>query len=144
VYKKLFERIAFLIFLFVDIVHYHVDQCTKNKYMIWIPTHGLFLTYTKSPFLSCTYNMGSMPGAYLLKEKKEKNYLTWKGGPCLWWGIPILSGHLLKSPAFMPLPFLHPPHPLPAKKDIYLHTDDINMPAAHRDHKEFDSKHICY
>ncbi len=114
--KKHFERIAFLIFLFVEIVHYHVDQCTKNKHMIWIPTHGLFLTYTKSPFLSCTYNMGLMAGAYLLKEKKEKNYLTWKGGPCLWWRIPILSGPLLKSPAFMPLALPSPPAPTSSQK----------------------------
>jgi hypothetical protein len=31
-------------------VRYHVDQCTKNKRMIQIPTCGLCLTSTESSF----------------------------------------------------------------------------------------------
>ncbi len=43
-----------------------------------------------------------------------------------------------------PCPSFTPRTRFQPKKDIYLHTDDITMPAAHIDNKEFDSKHICY
>jgi hypothetical protein len=32
-------------------IRYYVDRCTKNKCMIRITTHVLFLTCTESPFL---------------------------------------------------------------------------------------------
>jgi hypothetical protein len=36
-------------------VRYHEDRCTKNKRMIRIPKHGLFLTCTENSFLFCTH-----------------------------------------------------------------------------------------
>jgi hypothetical protein len=69
-------------------------------------------------------------GCELLKRKKESS-LTWKGGPV----FMVANFHPLSSIALSqlplrPLPFPHPPHLLLAKKDVYLHTNDIKMPAA--------------
>jgi hypothetical protein len=72
-------------------------------------------------------------GAYLLtrKERKKRIPLLGKAVPCSWRQIPILSGPLLEVNCLCtPCHSLTPPHRLSAKKDIYLHTDDINMPAA--------------
>jgi hypothetical protein len=93
------------------IVHYHVDQCTKNKLMIQIPMPGLFLTCTERPFLLCTHNIELkllLKGN--LKERKKVSLLG-KAVPCSWWQIPILSGPLLEVDCLCaPCPSLTPPH----------------------------------
>jgi hypothetical protein len=43
--------------------HYHIDWCTKNKRMIWIPTHCLFLTCAESPSLLNAHNIKIIVGA---------------------------------------------------------------------------------
>jgi hypothetical protein len=83
--------------------------------MIWIPMRGLFLTCIESSFYCPTHKQSRAMNFYIKKEKKErKNLLT------SWWQISILSGPLLFPPS---------PRPLSHQKDIYVHTDDINMPA---------------
>ncbi len=62
---------------------------------------------------------------FIASRKKERNTLTLKGGPCFFWA----NSHLLRSLASVnclctPCSSLTPCH-----KDIYLHTDEINMPA---------------
>jgi hypothetical protein len=133
-------------------VRYHVDRCTKDKGMIRILTHGLFSTCTKSSFLLYPNNIRLRAGVYLLtrKEKKKRIPLLGKAVPCSWWQILILSGPLLEVNycLYPPCPSLtSPPHSLPATKDIYLHTGDINIPAAsvgHTPNELWISKHNFY
>jgi hypothetical protein len=110
-------------------VCYDVDWCTKNKRMIRVLSRGLFLTCTENPFLLCTHNIKLRAGAYCLEERKKVPLLG-KAVPCSWWWIPILSGPSLKTTAFSPLALPHPHAPASLKMNIYLHTDDINMPTA--------------
>ncbi len=118
-------------------VCYHVDQCTMNKRMIQIPKCGLFLTCTESSFLLCTHNIRLRASVYLLNRKKEVPLLGMvHGGPL----FMVANSHPLRSLAWSQLPLRplgipHPPHLLPAKMDICLQTDDINMPAASVGHR---------
>jgi hypothetical protein len=65
---------------------------------------------------------------YLNKERKETEIpLLGKAVPCSWLRIPILSGPLL-AVSSSPTPASH-------QKDIYLHTDNINMPTTSVRHK---------
>ncbi len=61
---------------------------------------------------------------------RRKNPLIGKAFPCSWRRIPILPGPLLEVSClyapFRPLT----PAPASCQKEIYLHTDDINMLAA--------------
>ncbi len=116
--------------------NYHVDRCTKNKRMFLIPMRGLFLTCSESSFLVCTHKQipSGCVFTYLKKKERKRNTLTWKGGPL----FMVANSHPLRSLAWSqlsctPCSSITPPCPTPTpashKKDIYLHADDINMPA---------------
>jgi hypothetical protein len=66
---------------------------------------------------------------------KRKNPLLGKVVPCSLWQIPILSGPLLEVNCHYALYPPLTPKPASRQKDSYLHTDDINMPAASVGHK---------
>jgi hypothetical protein len=94
----------------------------------------------REPFLSCTHKQ-IMDGCVFLRIKKERNTLTWKGSPL----FIVANSHPLRSLTsnqlpLCPLPFPHPPAPASRKKDIYLHTYDINMPATPFGHTKGDNK----
>jgi hypothetical protein len=98
--------------------------------MIRIPTRRLFLNCTENPFYY-TYTTQNRSGCILLKERERKKIpLLGKAVPCSWWRIPILLGPLLGVNCLTPLALPSPPAPASHKKNIYSHTDNINMPAA--------------
>ncbi len=70
----------------------------------------------------------------MFKERKISS-LTWKGGPLFMVANSHLSGPLLKVNCLcVPWPPLNPA-PTSCQKNLYLHTDDINMPTASVGHK---------
>ncbi len=112
-------------------VCYHVDQCTKNKCMIWISTiwistHGLFLTCTKSPFLVNAHGIKNKCGCVMLKEKIL--YLE-RQSPVHGGEFPSSQIPCLKSTAFMPLALPSPRQPHPAKWTfVYTQTTTLTCP----------------
>jgi hypothetical protein len=109
--------------------------------MIRIPTRSLFLTCTERPFLLSAHNIKNKSGWVM--QKKQIPYLE-RRSPFHGAEFPSSQVPCLKSTAFMPLTLPSPPHPFPAKKNIYLHKDDINMPAAsvEHSHNEYVSESI--
>jgi hypothetical protein len=108
----------------------HEDWCTKNKRIIQILTRGLFLTCTDNSFYFAHTNNHERAHSYLKKEKKEGKYPYLEGRSLVHGGnFPFSQVPCLKSIALAPLALPSPPVPASRQKDIYLHTDDINMPA---------------
>jgi hypothetical protein len=107
--------------------------------MVRILTRVLFLTCRESSFLFCTHKQ-SPAGAYLLKERKKNYYLERRslvhGGE-----FPFSQVPCLKTTAFAPLALPSPLAPTSHQKDIYLHTDDINMPTTPARHN-FDLVYV--
>jgi hypothetical protein len=85
-----------------------------------------FYPEQRALFLLSTHNIKNKSGCVLLKRKKI-SYLE-RHSPIHGGEFPSSQVPCLKSTAFIPLALPSPPHPLPAKKDIYLHTDDITCP----------------
>jgi hypothetical protein len=116
-FKKLFKSYSKKIlkqkYKQIHIVLYYEDQCTKNKCMFWIPTHGLFLTCTETLSNSAhTYKKSS--GCIFAKKE---NILLRKAIPCSWWQIPHPHRSLVWSQLLVrPLHFPHPLHPLPSNR----------------------------
>ncbi len=100
--------------------------------MIWILTHGLFLTCTESPYFYQAYTTWKIEQVTNVQEKVP---LLGKAVPCSWWRIPILPGSFFEvNCLYAPCPPLTPA-PTFRKKDIYLSADNVNMPAASFRHR---------
>ncbi len=92
-------------------VRYHVDWCTKNKCMNWIPTCGLFLTCTESLLFSyqaLTIYIITISRARIIYKKR--NALTWKGGPL----FMVANPHPPWSLTWSQIPLCPMPSPNPA------------------------------
>jgi hypothetical protein len=104
--------------------------------MTRISTRGLFLTCTESSFLFLHTHNKLKADEYLLNKERKEIPLLGKAVPGSQWRIPILPGPLLGVNCLCALCCsLTPLHPTSHQKDIYLHTDDINMPATPVGHK---------
>jgi hypothetical protein len=98
--------------------------------MFQIPKRGLFFNHTENPFLFCTYKQSAGAFFFLTKKRKELKYPYLEGRSLDHGGeFPSSQVPYLKSTAVAPLALPSPPAPASSQKDIYLHTDDINMPA---------------
>jgi hypothetical protein len=118
------------------IVHYHLKQYTKNNRMNQILMRGLFLTCTESSFYSCTHTIELKADAYL-PNKERKIPLLGETYICSWWKIPILPDPLLGVNCLCALALPSPPAHTSCRKNIYLHTEDINMPTTSVGHNCF-------
>jgi hypothetical protein len=81
-------------------VCFHEDRCTKNKRMIWIAMHGLFLTCTENSFLFCTHTYIILKQTHICLEE---NVSTWKGDHL----FMVVNSHPHRSLAWNQVP-LHP------------------------------------
>ncbi len=77
-----------------------------------------------------TYYISNIQGMH--EHVVWKETLTWNATLCTWLQTPIHAVPLLKAncPIWDPPPLVALPFPLPSSRqhNVYLHTDDINMP----------------
>jgi hypothetical protein len=138
-------KLMYSVYIRSPSVHYHVDLCTKNKCMIWIPTCGLFLTCTES-FLfyqaHTQYTFNDIMNVYYLQEKMypylERRSLAHGDKssslvPCFkWTAFKPLALPLTSTLAFPPTVYLftyrwhchaqysYQAHPLPTPMRFFL------------------------
>ncbi len=101
-----------------------INACFGSRCMVYFKCaqRALFIKHTQTQVI--------MILRVHVMYNKEKIH-TWKGGPLLMVVNPHTSWSLAWSQLpLMSLAFPHPLHPLSRQKDIYLHTDDINMPTS--------------
>jgi hypothetical protein len=73
------------------------------------------------------------------KERKKYPYLERQSALVFFGEFPFSQVPCLKSTVFVPLALPSATSPASRQKDIYLQTDDINMPATHVRHRAADA-----